>query len=87
MSLVDEAHPLICGDASEGNEGLGTESKQKTIREAIERLQSCRDVINQTVKQYENDTGEKRSSLNVDFDKLSTFQTNLSKCQVSPRSS
>lgn len=83
MSLVSDE--LDGGDtATSDEENVKEKVKVKTIREAVERLQSCRAIIDRTLKQYESDTGEKRSSLNVKFDKLSTFQTNLSKCQASP---
>jgi hypothetical protein len=49
----------------------------KTIREAIERFETCRAVVDRVTDLRET------KSLEVSFDKLATFQTKLDSCQVS----
>lgn len=70
MSLLDEER---------GVEQAGSR-RPKTIQDAIDCLESCRTIVDETINEH------RRKRLDIEFNKLSTFQTNLTKCQVIRRS-
>lgn len=74
MSLVNDKK--LAPSTAEQGDVQGQRISTKTIKEALERFATLRNVIDDVVRH------RKEEKLDVSFNRLSSFQTKLENCQV-----
>lgn len=77
MSLVQDSGSTLQNGNSSNHVLDDPESDLKTIGDALRAFESCRSVVEEITR------NSNRQRLDVSFNQLGTFQTNLKKCQVS----